>query len=275
MHDGAAVPTSRTKGLRKTRWFLCGMTLLLSLPGNPSIQAQTPGVQGVSSNDVAAAKFALSCAGCHSLTGVKLKGPELNAVAAWPQQELEASIKKMEKNVGPLTAVDIGLLCQFLKDPTAVTRLKEEQERVSRMYATKLDPPSPKIGRSLFMGTSPLKNGGMPCLSCHIVETHGGSLGPDLTAIFAKMGEAPLISGIEKASFKIMEPAYRNHPVSKQEALHLTKYLSTLKTGETPAQRFSYGALGACGALLFLVGMTLFYKKQNQSRREPLKRKRP
>jgi mono/diheme cytochrome c family protein len=224
--------------------------------------------------DAGASKFMLSCAGCHSLSGVKLNGPALNNVLTWPPDQLKAAIKRMEKNVGPLSDAHIEALAQFLKDPTANDILKVEQEKIAKMYAAKLDPPSAAIGRALFFGTKPLKNGGLGCATCHNVKGSGGKLGPDLSKVYSKMGETPLISAIEKASFKVMEPSYRRHPITKQEAIHLARYFSTLDSNKISSNENSYAMTGVTGAAVFLVGMTVYYRRHRYGRREPIRRRR-
>lgn len=257
--------------------ILGGMILSIQLFSPWKLCAQTNSVplqNGGTSGDEAAAKFALSCAGCHSLTGIKLKGPDLGGVVSWSIEDLKVSIKKMEKNVGSLKEIEIDLLTQFLKDPTAATRLKAEQEKVAKMYAAKLDPPSATRGAALFNGKIALKNGGLACIACHAAQAKGGQFGPDLTTIYSKMGETPLISAIEKTSFKVMEPAYRHHPVTKQEALHLTRYLSTLDARKEITIEQDFATIGGVSGLIVFFGMSLFYKKNRRNRPQPLKRRR-
>ena len=51
--------------------------------------------------DVAAQSYAQKCAGCHTVGGGKLTGPDLLPTRAWPKPELAAKIKLMEARVGP------------------------------------------------------------------------------------------------------------------------------------------------------------------------------
>lgn len=220
------------------------------------------------SRDLVAARFLTMCAGCHSLTGAKLTGPELTPVAAWPAEQLKTAIKKMEAKVGPLAEPVIGELAGLIQAADVRQRLKQESERIAALFMAKMEPANPALGRELFRGRAPLKNGGLACAACHATQGRGGNLGPALDAIFTKTGgELPLISAIEQANFKIMRPHYQRHPVTKQEAMHIAKYLSRLdpRKGSAPAPAFA--SVGAGCALAMLAGMIAFLKKQRASRR--------
>lgn len=225
--------------------------------------------------DPGAKKFLQSCAGCHSLTGVKLSGPDLSGVVNWPVTDLKTATKRMEKNVGPLTVSDIDALSNFLRDSNNRERIKTQEALITAQFSAKMDPPLASVGRDLFLGQAPLSNGGMACASCHQAAGVGGTLAPDLTRIHSKMGDAPLISAIEKANFKIMEPHYRLHTITKQEAIHLNKYLSTLDANQPESvEHIDIAWRGAAGAIAFLIGMAAFYRTRRQKGHDPLKKRR-
>ncbi|MEI6084815.1 MAG: c-type cytochrome [Verrucomicrobiota bacterium] len=223
--------------------------------------------------DRAATRYMNTCAGCHSLTGLRLNGPELSPTAAWPMTQLQTAIKRMEKNVGPLPDEDVTMLAELLKAPDVRERLKLEEARIQAQFAAKLEPPNATLGRQLFFGSEPFKNGGMACVACHVAAGQGGNLGPDLTGVFAKMGETPLVSAIEKTSFKIMAPHYRWHPVTRQEALHLSKYLSTLNPQVGPAATPTFLPVGAGGALAAFIGLALYFRGGRKGRDTKLQRR--
>ena len=221
--------------------------------------------------DLVAARFLTMCAGCHSLSGAKLSGPELTPAAAWPVEQLKAAIKKMETKVGPLSEPVVTELPDLIQAPEVRDRLKLESERIAALFMAKMEPANPALGRELFRGGAPLKNGGLACAACHATEGQGGNLGPALDAIFKKTGgELPLISAIEQANFKIMLPHYRRHPVTKQEAMHLAKYLSLLDPAKASAPAPAFASVGAGCALAALAGMIVFLKKQRASRRRDI-----
>jgi cytochrome c553 len=217
--------------------------------------------------DAISGRFAVMCAGCHSLTGVKLNGPELTPATGWSVDQLKPAIKRMEKNVGPLTDDQVTAFAEFMKAPDIRERLKVEQERIQEQFMAKMAPPDPVIGRALFLGTEPLRNGGLACAVCHAAAGVGGNLGKDLTGVFARLGgETPLVSAIEQSSFKVMAPHYKRHPVTKQEAMHLTRYFSTLDPNQPVPAQISFVPVGGGVALALFVGLVFTLRKQRQSR---------
>ena len=224
--------------------------------------------------DADAAKFMLSCAGCHSLSGVKLNGPDLSHVAAWSEAQLKTAIQRMEPRVGPIADADVDAFAALLRTPNVRERLKAEETRIQAAFMAKLDPANAAIGKELFFGRTPLQNAGLACSACHTAAGEGGNLGPDLSSAFSRIGETPLMSGIEKAGYKIMEPHYRWRPVTKQEAVHITKYLSTLDPKTAHTGRPAFAPLGASGALATMIGLVLYLRNGRKGRETKLQRRR-
>lgn len=84
-------------------------------------------------------------------------------------------------------------------------------------------------GRALFSGATPLLNGGPACLACHTVAgagaLGGGSVGPDLTAVYTRYGQAGLADALAKPLFPTMQPLFRGHPLTPAEQADLVAYL--------------------------------------------------
>lgn len=239
-------------------------------PSQPALIASNtvaPAPAATNAPDLAAARFATTCAGCHSLTGMKLSGPELTPSTGWPQTQLKTAIKLMEKNVGPLTDDQVTALADLLKSPNVRDRIKAEQDRIQAQFMAKMAPPDALIGERLFWGKMSLQNRGLACAACHAVAGKGGNLGLDLTGVFTKLGgQSPLVSAIEKASFKIMAPHYARHPVTTQEAMHLAKYFSTLDPKNVVVAATPIVPVGAGGALALLVGLSFYFRTQRKNR---------
>lgn len=217
--------------------------------------------------DVVALRFATTCAGCHSLSGAKLTGPELTPATGWPTEQLQIAIKRMEKNVGPMSDVQVAEMATFMQTPDLRERLKAAQDRIQAQFMAKMAPPDAVIGKGLFLGSVPLRNGGLACNACHAAAGAGGNLGPDLTGVFTKLGgQTPLVSAIEKSSFKIMAPHYARHPVTTQEALHLAQFFATLNPAAAVPVRASFLPLGAGSAVALLVGLSLYLRRQRACR---------
>lgn len=217
--------------------------------------------------DAVAARFLTSCSGCHTLTDVKLTGPGLAASMKWSDAELRVGIKKMEAKVGPIKDEDVAALAVFIKDANAPKRIAAEQEKMQARLLAKMDPPDAALGKALFAGKKGFKNGGLSCAACHAVNGGGGNLGPDLTGLFGKIGgRQPLVSAITNAKYKIMEPHYTRHPVTVQEALHLTEYFSKIDPAAPAASPPPFAQAGAGLAGVLLAGITLILRAARNQR---------
>jgi mono/diheme cytochrome c family protein len=248
--------------------------LLALVPLAAAASAVRAAPEVAASPDAAARRFVTSCAGCHTVGGGKLTGPDLVGVTSWPVADLKGAIQRMQKYVGPLAEADLQQLADLLRGPEVRARLKSEEARVAQAFAAKMEPPSAASGKALFLGTKPLKNGGAPCLACHQAEGPGGTLGPDLGGIRARMGEVALASAIEKSAFKVMEPAYRRHPVDRQESLDLARYLASLdpavvRTADAPLLLW-----GGLGAAALMAGLAVFQRNHSAPHPARLQRRR-
>lgn len=209
--------------------------------------------------DPAAAVFVSRCAGCHTIGGGKLTGPDLAPSTQWPAATLRPAIKKMEPRVGPLSDADLDMLIAFMKDGAVRERITAERDRAMQAVAARLDPPSIEQGRRLFTGETALQHGGLACAACHTAGGFGGSLGPDLTLLAGKMDRIAMMSAFEKAAFVLMREAYAKTPVTRQEALHLAAYFESLQTAPPATPSFAaivpLGGAGLAGALLLLFAL--------------------
>lgn len=182
--------------------------------------------------DVAARAYVSRCTGCHTIGKGVLTGPDLSKAITWPPADLSTAILRMQEKTGPIPPDDVDALITFLKDEKRDARIAAEEQRLAALFAVELDPPSAEIGHALFTGAEPLQNNGTACVACHpFSETGGGNLGPDLTGIVARLGHQGLLSATEKPAFKVMAPLYLAHPITRQEALHLTRFFEEMDRG--------------------------------------------
>jgi Rrf2 family protein len=221
---------------------------------------------GGPSPDPGAASFVNRCAGCHSLDGTKLSGPSLAPVAGWTDEALKPAILKMENRVGPIAPADLDSLAAFLRSGEARVRAEAEAERIRAAFAVTLAPPDAALGARHFDGRARLANGGLACVACHGVDGGPGRLGPDLAGAAVRLGPTALTSGIENSAYRVMAAHYRRHPITKQEAAHLTAYLATVPVPEPgTAARPSHGlALG--GVFLAFAGLAVYYDRRRRPR---------
>lgn len=226
--------------------------------------------------DAAAALYVAKCAGCHTIGGGNLTGPDLLPASLWPRADMEAAIKRMEKNVGPLSAQEVQELSDLLLSGGAKDRVAAEQQRAAMAMAAKMEPGSPARGKALFLGRSRLAKGGPPCMACHQVNGLGGSMGVDLTGVHSRMGQTALVSAIEGANFNMMRAAYANRPITTQEAIHLAAWLAEPEAPSSTAMTFPpapvIGAAAAFMSAAFLVMMTMIYRRRGSGVRARLVR---
>lgn len=244
---------------RSRAWILL---LCVLLTGRLLAQAPDPAASGNEGAaappafaDTSAQAFLKTCAGCHTIGGGPLSGPDLKASSAWPRQNLFDAIKRMEKNVGPMSDDLVNGMADFLAVPDASERLKLEQQRVAIEEAAKLDPASAATGERLFQGNQPFNKGGLACIACHQAGGSGGDLAVSLEDAFTRLGEAPLLSTCENPGFPLMRAAYATRPLTRQEAVHVVKYLESVSQQSVAAQVFPLHGISVMGTVLLLAGL--------------------
>jgi len=210
--------------------------------------------------DIVARLFVTKCAGCHTIGGGKLTGPDLIVTATWSDNDLLPAIKRMEKNVGPLPDSTIANLTTFLRSPDTKERIKKVEAVLSQEEMATLTPASATVGQMLFSGTKSLRNGGPSCIGCHKINGYGGLLGLDLSSTYQKMGRVGMQSAIEQASFKVMDATYRTRKITKQEAAHLTEYFSKLTPANPVDHETGYANIGLAAGLLTFLGIGILYR---------------
>ncbi|MGA7614443.1 MAG: hypothetical protein WBX15_04610, partial [Thermoanaerobaculia bacterium] len=160
-----------------------------------------------------------------------LTGPDLQKATAWSADDLHAAVKRMEKNVGPMSDERVSALVSLLKSGEVQKRLEAAKERRRVELTATLVPGSPATGRDLFFGAKTFASGGIPCAACHAVGGEGGNMAVDLTAVYPRLGEQSLMSTIERPAFPLMKTAYGAHVVSSQEAMDLSAFFKSVGKG--------------------------------------------
>lgn len=98
-------------------------------------------------------------------------------------------------------------------------------------------PGSSARGERLFTGHDHFRNGGPACISCHNIAglefPGGGTLGPDLTGAYQRLGPNGTQSALQTLYFRVMTSIYTAHPLMPGEQVDLTAYLE--QAGSQPA----------------------------------------
>ena len=194
------------------------------------------------------ALFDERCAPCHTVGGGDSAGPDLVKAKRLAPAELRAAVKRMEINVGPLTAADVDALVAFL------------------VAATPTAPPKPALpvgnpanGRQLFFGAKALTNGGTPCFACHAAGGEGGNLARDLTN--AKVNVAAVAV---QPAFPMMKAAYARNAVTDAEALDLAAFVAEAKGGRRAGSGVVHGAAAGIAALAFAAVGLIVKRRRNK-----------
>jgi len=118
--------------------------------------------------------------------------------------------------VGNLSDSDITNLIAFIRSFPVV----QTEEPV--------EPGSPQRGEQFFTGRLSFRNGGPSCSTCHRVSglgfPSGGTLGPDLTRTYSKLGSDGLDTALHTLFFPAMAPLYDRHPLTVSERADLKAF---------------------------------------------------
>jgi mono/diheme cytochrome c family protein len=224
--------------------------------------------------------FVQKCASCHTVGDGARVGPDLKGVnakrdAAWLKTMIQtpsalldsdADARKLVTEFKGVRMPDLGLsdeqvasLIELITTCSATTcDLKGKLVPV-----TKATPDDAQRGLSLFMGTTPFKNGAPPCVSCHTMAgtksiLAGGTLSKNVTHSFARLGDEGLDAALRNPTFAVMNKVFADKPLEAEEAFALRAALYQANKGTfgaTDDGSVSVGLVALIIALLSLVGL--------------------
>ncbi|HOA75120.1 MAG TPA: cytochrome c [Phycisphaerae bacterium] len=197
-----------------------------------------------------AAYFKQNCVSCHTIGGGRLVGPDLKDVTTrqskeWlakfirdPQAVIasgDAYAKKILGEAGGVVMPAIpGMtdavarsLVDLIESESALAQSQFKGVQVSdRPFL----PADVEQGHALFTGHVPLKNRGPACLSCHALPEAGalggGTLGPDLTKAYERLGGRKGLSGwLSAPATPTMQAVFKSAPIDSEEILPLVACL--------------------------------------------------
>jgi len=259
-------PVERTREARR----LVPIIPLLALLSAPGALAQST-TQG-------ARLFTQRCATCHSVGEGDRVGPDLHGVL---ERREEAWVTHFLKSPGALIDAGDPVANELLKKFNGV-RMPDQplsDEERAHLFAFLRDctqrgmgacKPSPAEkmgtdgtrediarGRRLFEGSEPLTHGGAACIGCHDVRglgvAGGGTLGPNLTFAFARMGEKGMRPALAKLDGPMMGALYAQAPLTEEEQYALKAYLAEVsRDGSRPRADRDFVYLGVVGLLAAL-----------------------
>ncbi len=114
-------------------------------------------------------------------------------------------------------------------------------------------------GEALFSGQTHFQNGAPACGSCHTVAglrfPKGGTMGPDLTHEYGKLGPAAMQATLETLYFPAMTALFSPRPLTDGEQLDLTAFFQSADR-YTPENLTAGLGLIAVFGFVILLGIT-------------------
>ena len=231
--------------------------------------------------------FQDKCAGCHSIGGGRLIGPDLQGVTAQSDPAwLARFIAEPDKVLASGDPIATALLQEF--NNVQMPNLGLSQDQVAAVIAYLGAPegattPAPVVGlaavapirgEALFMGDVHFQSDGPPCMGCHSIDSAGvlggGTMGPNLTQAFAKYGNAGLASALANIPFPTMKPIYGDHPLTPEEQAALRAYIQAAADQPQTDRELLILALSLAGLIAAMIAIGIVWRHRLRGVRQPL-----
>lgn len=248
------------------RTIFTGILILISALALAAVRSPAVAAPTVQTAAEGQLLFQQKCAACHTIGGGVLVGPDLKGVVVRRDLNwLQGFIAAPDRMIASGDQLALQLLAESNNVPMPNLALSDAEVSALITYletaegsaqpanpAPALPAGDPAAGRQLFNGEIPLSAGGPACIACHSIQgtglLEGGSLGPDLTQVAQRFGEAGLAANLNQFTFPTMIGPFRNRPLSPQEQADLLAYF--IETSSRPP-----AAVGAIRNLLLGIGM--------------------
>lgn len=240
--------------------------------------------------------FKANCAGCHTIGGGKLVGPDLKGLKERvPSRDWVLGFVK--DPAGTIARDDYAkkMRADYPSDMPAQAQLADAvlNDIIDFIFAggpgltqktlRKANTADIEIGRMIFTGEQRLQNGAPACVSCHSIAGIGGLGGgtlastvgaqnPDLTNAFNRNGgEAGVRAALAAPQFLVMKQVFADKPMTEDEVIALTAYLGDAARKTQPDQRSDYFIIyGLVGAIVLLLAFDYIWIKRFTNVRKTL-----
>ena len=245
--------------------------------------------------------FTGNCAGCHTIGGGPLLGPDLKGLSE--RQSREWLVDWIMNPLGVLASDDpYALELQRAARGAVMTSTpgmnearanqlldfidaQSQLEQSLFMGAAAEQPLSPEeaaLGRELFVGVRLPKNGAPACIACHTVSDlgglGGGRLGPDLTHAYGRLGgRKGLIPWLGAVPSATMRPIFQEHPLAEDEIIALVAFLKEETENDGPENQaavVNFLLFGVAGAAVLLALFDRIWNRRFTGVRKPLVKER-
>ena len=276
-------------------------TNLLPLRFALGIAAATLGVAGLGTGaalgaetppDPGAVLFSERCSTCHNIGGGVKVGPDLfGVIQRRPKSWFAQFVRGPSRMIDAGDPIAAGLYQKFAPVKMPDQPLTDQEVDAVWAYFASctdkggcqpvalgprwgVDGDADEVarGRAIFLGERRLQKGGAPCFACHNVRNEGwlggGTLGPDLTFAYARLGEKGLAPVLTEMSSPVMRSVYGKATLEDDEVFAVKAYLADLaRTGTFPRKDRDFFALGLEGMFVVLGGFVL--RKGTRGARRP------
>lgn len=116
---------------------------------------------------------------------------------------------------------------------------QEDQAKPAEGPATAPSTPEEiTAGKALFDGQVRMQNGGPACATCHtaagIPFPYGGTMGPDLTREYSKLGPQGMAVALKTLYFPAMNPLFEKRPLTEVEQDRLAAFFQSIDQKPPP-----------------------------------------
>jgi len=241
------------------------------------------------------ALFASSgCSGCHSTGANTILGPGLGGLAdrAGTQTDLSADDYLRQSLTDPgafivegfppvmpafadLSDADLGSLVAYLgtlSDVEAVAVTTDGGDAPEPVLPAITLTGTASIGENLFTGSTRFDEKGPACSACHsssgLGALGGGTLGPDLTEAYAKLGDGMIVF---PETSKTMKPIFSDRPLTDQEKADLLAFFRSADASERDTQQvIQLAGLALIGTAIIALFTHLIWRKRLQGVRKTM-----
>lgn len=268
--------------------------LVVMLVGIP-VLSSVAGVLAQSADDGKAVFEGSGCSACHSTGTNAIVGPGLAGIierAATrtslsaddyiresltdPGSFLVAGFPPVMPAFGDLSGADVNNLILYLGT------LSDGEAVPAQATAPDDAAPEPSLlgsltgsaatGENLFTGSDRFDEKGPPCSACHsssgLGAFGGGSLGPDLTGAFAKLGEGMILF---PETSRTMRPIFTERPLSDQEKADLLAFFRSADVSERDTQQaIQLAGLALVGVAIIALFTHLIWRHRLRSVRKTM-----
>jgi hypothetical protein len=227
--------------------------------------------------------FDKQCAGCHTIGGGDVGGPDLKGVGAKRTHEwLESVIMEPDKLTANKDPIQAELVKKYGYEMPNLGIGHEDAQKIIAYIseangATAAAPPAdeqiavvvtPELvakGKALFTGSTRLAKGGAPCLSCHPFTypgIAGGNLSiADLKDSYQKMGDTGMKGALTSLKFPTMKKIYADRALTDDEIAALMALFKDSAAQKGGGSSVSLPLTGGGLFILLLLGLALYKRR--------------